>query len=458
MKKIIIIAMAFLLMTSCEDLTVKVDDLESRVDKLEELCKNINNDVASLNKLVEAANSNNYITSVEPIIKGGKTIGYTVNFVKGDPIEIYNGKDGLNGKVPAIGVKKDIDDQYYWSVDGEFMLDENGNKIPASGATGTDADTPKLKLENDWWYISYDNGATWTYLGTASWISTNSIFSNIKEQNGIIIFTLIDGSEIYIPVYQPVEITLFDKDGNSLDETGYFYIPIKSKAVINYELGGSASQAEVTVSTSGYYKVSVQHDAQNNNGIITIEAPRTDAGVGTVNLMVYVNGYTFSKKILVDCLVPMSTTYRISGLSSNTYNYETWDITFIEDLENKDRIWIDGIIPEFQGIGGFYGNVEYDENGLIKSVTMPIGQINTEIQDFGSFPDDGIIRLYGFDDYGSTLEDGDILIEFDNNATEISFPVNGPAVGGIGKYGYPTFYNGFFGGDFGDIHGSIVLK
>lgn len=33
---------------------------------------------------------------------------------------------------------------------------------------GKDGITPKFKIENDYWYISYDNESTWTQLGKAT--------------------------------------------------------------------------------------------------------------------------------------------------------------------------------------------------------------------------------------------------------------------------------------------------
>jgi hypothetical protein len=62
-------------------------------------------------------------------------------------------------------------------------LDDNGNKLPVSGkdgqngadgkdgqdgADGKDGISPLLKIENGYWYISYDNGATWTESGKAT--------------------------------------------------------------------------------------------------------------------------------------------------------------------------------------------------------------------------------------------------------------------------------------------------
>ena len=65
---------------------------------------------------------------------------------------IYNGKDGtdgVDGNTPVIGVKKDGDGIYYWTLDGEFII-VDGQKIKAQGTDGSDgADgvTPKSKFE-----------------------------------------------------------------------------------------------------------------------------------------------------------------------------------------------------------------------------------------------------------------------------------------------------------------------
>ena len=69
------------------------------------------------------------------------------------------------------------DGVYYWTIDGEWLLDSDGNKIPTTGKDGADGQngengqdgadgiTPQLKIEEDYWYISYDNGMTWNQLG-----------------------------------------------------------------------------------------------------------------------------------------------------------------------------------------------------------------------------------------------------------------------------------------------------
>ena len=94
--------------------------------------------------------------------------------------------------IPVIGVRKDTDGCYYWTLDGEWLTDEKGNKVKAQGTDGKDgvdgedgndgADgedgtdgtngkdgiTPQLKIENGRWMLSMDDGKTWTDIGQAT--------------------------------------------------------------------------------------------------------------------------------------------------------------------------------------------------------------------------------------------------------------------------------------------------
>ena len=101
------------------------------------------------------------VKDVIPISENGLTIGYVISFVHGDPITIYNGKNGENGHTPIIGVKKDDDGVWYWTIDDNWLLNEDGERVCANGQV------PKLKIEDDYWWVSYDNGLTWSKLGKA---------------------------------------------------------------------------------------------------------------------------------------------------------------------------------------------------------------------------------------------------------------------------------------------------
>ncbi len=282
MKRILFCLMAMVAIVGCteayddSDIRTEINDLKGRVTALEKMCKEMNTNIASLQTIVGALQTNDYITNVSPIVQNGKTIGYTISFAKAQPITIYHGTDGKDGQdgqdgadgedgkdssyVPQIGVKQDVDGIYYWTLDGEWLLDENGNKVKAvgtdgkdgengkdgvdgedgkdgkdgvdgedgqDGADGKDGITPQLKIENDYWYISYDNGQTWTMLGKATGEDgqdgadgkdgqdgTNgadgkdgeSFFQSVDTSNDdYVIFTLFDGTQIQLPTWYAFE-------------------------------------------------------------------------------------------------------------------------------------------------------------------------------------------------------------------------------------------------------------
>ena len=243
MKKLLAFAalLAVVSFTSCkyddDDIWNSVHGLENRVTKLEELCKQMNTNISSLQTIVTALQNNDYITGTTPLMKDGKEIGYTITFSKGNPITIYHGKDGQDGEdgtngkdgtTPAIGVKQDADGVYYWTLNGDWLTDENGDKIKAEGTdgkdgadgsdgtNGTDGVTPKLEIREGYWWISYDNGTNWSQLGKATGedgkdgedgIGGDSMFTKVdyKTSTDYVIFTLADGTQIKLPTWSAFE-------------------------------------------------------------------------------------------------------------------------------------------------------------------------------------------------------------------------------------------------------------
>ena len=221
MQKLLPLLMCVLLLLGCSDkyddsaLRNDLNDLENRVAKLEDLCKQMNTNISSLQTIVTALQNNVYVTGTTPLMKDGKEIGYTITFSKGNPITIYHGKDGQDGEdgtTPTIGVKKDTDGVYYWTLNGEFFVVDDG-KIQAEGkdgTNGTNGTTPQFKIENDYWFVSYDNGTNWTQLGKATGedgVGSDSMFSGVDYETSTdyIIFTLSNGTQIKLPTWSAFE-------------------------------------------------------------------------------------------------------------------------------------------------------------------------------------------------------------------------------------------------------------
>ena len=238
----IVIAVAVSSCSKFDDTPIwdKLNDHESRITALEELCKQMNTNIDALQTLVEALEKRDYITNVSPVREDGVVIGYTISFADSDTITIYhgeNGKDGADGKdgyTPQIGVMKDTDGIYYWTLDGEWLLDGKGNKIQANGVNGIDGTdgsngedgtngvdgiTPRLKIENDYWYVSYDEGASWIELGKATGedgsngidgVDGDSIFSSVTQDDEYVYFNMADGTMITLPKHDKENIQFED--------------------------------------------------------------------------------------------------------------------------------------------------------------------------------------------------------------------------------------------------------
>ena len=211
-----------------------LNDHEKRIAALEELCKQMNTNINALQTLVEALEKKDYVTNVSPVREDGEIVGYTISFANSDTITIYNGKDGKDGYTPQIGVMKDTDGIYYWTLDGEWLLDGKGNKIQANGVNGIDGTdgsngedgtngvdgiTPRLKIENDYWYVSYDEGSTWIELGKATGengsngidgVDGDSIFSSVTQDDEYVYFNLADGTMITLPKHDKENIQFED--------------------------------------------------------------------------------------------------------------------------------------------------------------------------------------------------------------------------------------------------------
>lgn len=172
---------------------------------------------------------------------------------KAHRLQIYNGQDGKDGQdgkpgedgkdgsTPIIGVKQDADGIYYWTLNGDWLTDDSGNKIKAEGRDGQDGEdgkpgqdgndgqdgkpgedgkdgiTPQLKIEDGYWYISYNDGASWTQLGKATGDKgeqgepgqAGGIFKDVEETDDSVIFTLNDKQHDY------------DSESNAIRKIGY---------------------------------------------------------------------------------------------------------------------------------------------------------------------------------------------------------------------------------------------
>ena len=199
----LVLALAALTASSCLD-TIKndLDVLERRVAALEEKCQNINQQIDALSQIVTSLEQYDFITKVETLRDGVSVIGYRIYFTHSDPITLINGEDA---GTPLLGVAKAEDGMYYWTVlypgsdKAEFVRDNFGQLVSASAAS------PELKIENGYWFISYDGGKNWSNLGKATADDGATFFSDVVVNDNYILFKLVNGTEIKVPTWASYE-------------------------------------------------------------------------------------------------------------------------------------------------------------------------------------------------------------------------------------------------------------
>ncbi len=142
--------------TSCTDYQDEVDALDKRVTILETLVNRVNTNLTSLQTIVDAMDMGDYITNVT-----NTPTGTIITFAKHGAITILNGQPGEDAAIPAITVEKDAaDGNYYWKIDGQWLLDTDGNRVRANGVDGQKGTTPEVRInpETGEWEYRLDGG------------------------------------------------------------------------------------------------------------------------------------------------------------------------------------------------------------------------------------------------------------------------------------------------------------
>ena len=280
-KSLAIAIAAMMTFTGCyddTDLVNRMDQAEADIAELQQLVKDINTNISSLVTVVDALKNSDQITSVTPLSDGS---GYTITFSKSGTITIYNGKNGVdgtngtngangengaNGHTPVISVKLDQDGQYYWTVDGEYLTDAEGKKIPATAHIAT----PQIRINEGNFEISYNEGMTWEVIGNAG-ASDDVVFKQVIDGPASVLFVLSNGTQIEIPKTQQFVINVESTD--VIASAG-------QQASVSFTVSGADENTVVDAfGTKGYEASVMMRNASTGSLTITVPDPMTDGKV-----------------------------------------------------------------------------------------------------------------------------------------------------------------------------------
>ncbi|MBP3202825.1 MAG: DUF4958 family protein [Bacteroidales bacterium] len=169
-----------------DEIEGRLGNLEDRVTYLEDLCKEMNANVTTLQAFVSAHKNDLFVTSVAEV-----SDGFVITFSDGQRYSLKNGEKGNKGEkgdpgetgpqgsAPSIGLKQLENGDVVWTVNGETVL-VGGEPVSALGIT------PKLEIRDNKWVISYDGGTTWTEIAPAYDTSNRLV---ITEDDDFVYFT-----------------------------------------------------------------------------------------------------------------------------------------------------------------------------------------------------------------------------------------------------------------------------
>ncbi|HMR19381.1 MAG TPA: PL29 family lyase N-terminal domain-containing protein, partial [Sphingobacterium sp.] len=125
-----------------------LNEIRDEINKNKELIAQLQNTLNTLNtdiknlQAITAALQN----KLSVVSYSATATGYLLQMSDGSTIELKHGTNGANGTngtngrdgadAPQIGVRQDTDGRYYWTLGGEWLL-QNGQKLPVTGRDGT---------------------------------------------------------------------------------------------------------------------------------------------------------------------------------------------------------------------------------------------------------------------------------------------------------------------------------
>ncbi len=262
----------------------KLAALEARLRTVEQLTSNVNSEITSIKALIDALNRKVSVVSYKEL---SDKSGYELTMSDGSKITLkhgakgekgdegkkgQDGEKGEDGLTPVINVKQHTDGLLYWTINGEWLLDAYGKKVPAQGkdgeagapgTPGANGITPLLRINAEFhWEMSLDNGKTWQLVKDAN---DNPIPAQGPKgeqgepgNDGDADLTITESGDVIIIVYKGVTYTL--QKGGGAPPPVYTITFTTTKKLIK------GQKIKLTIDAADADRADVWIDL-NNNGI-----------------------------------------------------------------------------------------------------------------------------------------------------------------------------------------------
>lgn len=339
------------LVTGCTNLDFferRLDDYEARLQKLENEMNVANRDLVAIRELIKAQANAISIKDYRPLDDNS---GYVLTMSDGSKIVL---KNGLNGQSSAVGVKKGEDGILYWTLNGEYMYDHDGNKIQARGEDGKNGVTPQLKVNKDgYWEYSFD-GKNWHLILDDNYAPVKATGGgandlDITESNGYLVIKFKG---------QTFVISLRGGEGGAVTPED------KPKAVLELEvteyslLEGESIQVELGVAPEDVYTLDDVEWTSADTSIATVEkGVITGVGKGETTIKASIG------EVSVECTVTVIEKLRIN---IDILELETVYAKIQFTPSDENRSYKAGVYTKSVWISN-----EADKKGAFKGLDLP---------------------------------------------------------------------------------------
>ena len=277
----------------------ELDETHAKLAALQELVRSVNQDLVSLGQVVSELDDSHTIVR-ESYLETED--GYELEFADGKKIVIHKGIDGQDGRVFPIGVQKDEDGLYYWTIDNPYdevdemvwLTDADGNKVRAGAKDGVDGIAPILKIEEGAWWISVDGGETFTKIADCADMDGCGVFSSVNADDpDKVLLVLWDGTELAVPRYVPVKLSFSGQPRDTLAIAAGELLPIAFDVVLE---GTTEEPLVIASGTDGTYFSEIVMSPEPCLGVVKVQAPAVFTP-GYILLSAYCAGYSAYKMI-----------------------------------------------------------------------------------------------------------------------------------------------------------------
>lgn len=290
MKKILILLICLLpviTFTACDDkddIRKDIDDLNARLDALEDDLVDLNTGIKSFQ---DAMKGLVLITDYSMDEKGN----YTLTLSDGKKLVIYSGQPA--GEIPTLGVNDAGNWTYTLNGETKELTDKDGNPCPAVPVDGKDGKTPTISIDSDgYWCYAIEGGEVQRIEGRYNIANIEKIpggiFSSVTVEGNNMTFGFADGSTT-IPLLGGLNLAFSNVSGEltsvTVAKAGSITITATSTNVDNIIIDQTPLKINLT-------------DAASDN--LTISAKGVAAGEYTVYFQIFSKeGYRLIKPLKV---------------------------------------------------------------------------------------------------------------------------------------------------------------